>query len=327
MHGQLVVRHAGQLFQAPEDFASSELTAGELQVSVLLFAAGLTDRSGHPTVPDLLALKQLPAALPEASCEFRLWCQMMPLEWSDTVPCRQQAQVLDLRRRKSGSRCQTKFCTRCQQLASMHKVTLRWLRLRKEAAEQEAAMKAATMPLVVNIRYEKRIAPIVLPRDRDEQKVSVGAALVSFSFRLCAAQRWQRCAACRRLQCCETHFKELQEILYPAVVPPGTCTLQLWQGLSQLDAEEDLEGILQCRTVTALVAKVNPKSPQCAGMECQRCKLLADADPSTAAFRRRRHFWRWKRGAFLLRFGKSSGTSPLVEFLRTCPEQIGRAHV
>ena len=29
----------------PEDFASSELTAGELQVSVLLFAAGLTDRS------------------------------------------------------------------------------------------------------------------------------------------------------------------------------------------------------------------------------------------------------------------------------------------
>jgi len=23
------------------------------------------------------------------------------------------------------------------------------------------------------------------------------------------------------------------------VVPPGTCTLQLWQGLSQLDAEEE----------------------------------------------------------------------------------------
>lgn len=100
-----------------------------------------------------------------------------------------------------------------------------------------------------------------------------------------------------RLQCCETHFKELQEILFPAapasvtsntqefriisgscgrsivqkserhqlqwfpmcgsvtdaenrsaarvewscrqVVPPGTCTLQLWQGLSQLDAEEE----------------------------------------------------------------------------------------
>ena len=31
--------------QAPEDVASSELTAGELQVSVLLVAAGLTDRS------------------------------------------------------------------------------------------------------------------------------------------------------------------------------------------------------------------------------------------------------------------------------------------
>eukprot|EP00434_Breviolum_minutum_P013264 symbB.v1.2.011684.t1/scaffold792.1/size162212/8 len=112
-------------------------------------------------------------------------------------------------------------------------------------------------------------------------------------------------------------------MLYPKAIPLGSCALQLWQGLSQLDAEEDLEDFIDSNALTAFVAKVNPKSPPCAGAECQRCKLLADADPSTAAFRRRRHFWRWKRGAFLLRFGRSATkTSPLVEFLQSCPEMV-----
>eukprot|EP00438_Fugacium_kawagutii_P013812 Skav210603 [mRNA] locus=scaffold234:59183:62863:+ [translate_table: standard] len=58
--GHLLVRHGGQIFQAPEP---RSLTAGELQVSVLLFAAGVTDRNGRQTVPDVLALKQLTAAV------------------------------------------------------------------------------------------------------------------------------------------------------------------------------------------------------------------------------------------------------------------------
>eukprot|EP00434_Breviolum_minutum_P013262 symbB.v1.2.011682.t1/scaffold792.1/size162212/6 len=133
--GSLLVRHAGQVFQAPPpaDDNRNELTAGELQVSVLLLAAGLIDRSGRPMVPDVLAVRQFPDGVPEASCEFRLWCQMMPLEWSEVIPCMQQVQTLDLRRRKNGSRCQGGLCARCQHLASMHEVTVRWLRLKQDS--------------------------------------------------------------------------------------------------------------------------------------------------------------------------------------------------
>ncbi|CAE7484676.1 hypothetical protein AK812_SmicGene10745 [Symbiodinium microadriaticum] len=57
-------------------------------------------------------------------------------------------------------------------------------------------------------------------------------------------------------------------------------------------------------------------------LACQRCASLADAEPVSAALRRRRHFWRCKRPAFLLRFGQTvEQLAPLVAFFRrSCPE-------
>lgn len=281
-------------------------------MSVLLLAAGIIDRSGQPLLPEL--------TLPEGSCEFRLWCQMMPLHWSDPIPCVQQAS-LDLRRRKAGKLCQGSSCPRCEELARLHPQSSRWLQLVEEAKAQAsfAALKAKDSPVVVNIRYGKRIAPIVLPR---EPKVSVAAVLSSFSFRLCASQQWPRCAACRRLQHCAKHLEQLQEILLPAVIPAGTCSLQLWQGLAQVCFDEDLND-LETFSSAACVAKVDPKCPPCLP-GCPRCAAVAEADPNLASVRARRHFWRCKRGAFLLRCGLTTGTDGgLASFLqRACPELV-----
>ncbi|CAJ1352306.1 unnamed protein product [Effrenium voratum] len=305
------VRHAGRVFQVPVD--QEELTAGELQVSVLLQAAGLrlTDSDA-----------QIPPGLPEGSCELRLWCQMMPLDWSEVVPCSAEARIMDLRLRNGRPCRSSSSCHRCEQLASMHPLTARWQRLQKEtdAAAALAALKAADAPFVVNIRSARRIASIVLEGCRP---ATTAAAVVAFCLRQCAAQRWPQCSSCRRLNNCDLHQEKLREQLLPAAIPDGTCAWQLWDGLARLDAEEDLRSFQGPRSgrVLVLVAKVDPKSPPCSGLECQRCAVLADAQPETAALRRRRHFWRLKRGAFLLRFGQCTEPTGLVMFLqRICPE-------
>ncbi|CAK9032620.1 unnamed protein product [Durusdinium trenchii] len=53
---------------------------------------------------------------------------MMPLHWSDPIPCVQQAS-LDLRRRKAGKLCQGSSCPRCEELARLHPQSSRWLQL------------------------------------------------------------------------------------------------------------------------------------------------------------------------------------------------------
>ncbi|CAJ1398180.1 unnamed protein product [Effrenium voratum] len=319
------VRHAGRVFQVPVD--QEELTAGELQVSVLLQAAGLRRQriEGSPSdcgcrLTDSDA--QIPPGLPEGSCELRLWCQMMPLDWSEVVPCSAEARIMDLRLRNGRPCRSSSSCHRCEQLASMHPLTARWQRLQKEtdAAAALAALKAADAPFVVNIRSARRIASIVLEGCRP---ATTAAAVVAFCLRQCAAQRWPQCSSCRRLNNCDLHQEKLREQLLPAAIPDGTCAWQLWDGLARLDAEEDLRSFQGPRSgrVLVLVAKVDPKSPPCSGLECQRCAVLADAQPETAALRRRRHFWRLKRGAFLLRFGQCTEPTGLVMFLqRICPE-------
>mmetsp|Transcript_4097 Transcript_4097/g.7480 ORF Transcript_4097/g.7480 Transcript_4097/m.7480 type:complete len:339 (-) Transcript_4097:45-1061(-) len=328
MYGQLAVRYGGQVLQVP---CQGHETAGELQVAILIHAAGLTDRLGNPCLPDAEAAQQLPVGggLPEGSCEFRLWCQMVPLPWGHAMawPSPGQARIFDLRRSKAAPRCQSSSaagCLRCEKLASGHALTSRWLRFRKEAAEAAAlaAAQASKAPLVVHIRSDKRIAPLVL-FGNDSGEVPAAAAIAAFALRQAASVRWPQCPFCRRLRSCAEHLEKLREELLPAAVPAKTCCLQLWVGFKQLQLDEDLAAFRDPeRGRVDVVAKVDPKSPNCQGAECPRCALLADAEPVSAALRRRRHFWRRKRAAFLLRFGETQGKMPpLVVFLqRTCPE-------
>ncbi|CAK9032310.1 unnamed protein product [Durusdinium trenchii] len=154
---------------------------------------------------------------------------------------------------------------------------------------------------------------------RVSRRRPMGAVLSSFSFRLCASQQWPRCAACRRrLQHCAKHLEQLQEILLPAVIPAGTCSLQLWQGLAQVCFDEDLND-LETFSSAACVAKVDPKCPPCLP-GCPRCAAVAEADPNLASVRglaAPSGSQGCKRGAFLLRCGLTTGTDGgLASFLQ-----------
>ncbi|CAE8694954.1 unnamed protein product [Polarella glacialis] len=159
-NARLVVRFGGRLLEAPAFFPGlEERTAGQLQVAVLLMAAGFTDKAGT-AVPDSDALARLPAGcVPEGSCELRLWCQMAPLAPEAPLPsaARGKSLILDLKRRGK-AQCQSRAlggepCSHCLQLASLHELTERWLLQRKAAAfAASAAAKAADLPLVVHIR-------------------------------------------------------------------------------------------------------------------------------------------------------------------------------
>jgi len=252
---------------------------------------------------------------------------MVPLQIGQSVSMfgSGQARVFDLRRNKASRRCQG-FSTglRCSKLASAHELTSRWFQMRKEAAETaaQAATKASDTSLLVHVRAAKRIAPILLFAN-EAGEVPVAAAITAFALREAAARIWPQCALCQRLQSCSVHLPQLREELLPAALPPLTCRLQLWAGFERLRSDEDLRNYRDpLRGRVDLVAKADPKSLHCQGTECQRCASLADAEPVSAALRRRRHFWRCKRPAFLLRFGQTvEQLAPLVAFFRrSCPE-------